>query len=483
MKRFILFLIMIVSNVYIFANEAQEIKPYGAVPTANQLRYMRQELDMFVHFTVNQYTGREWGDGTESPSIFNPFKLDTDQWARVAKETGFPRIVLTAKHHDGFCLWPSKYTDHSVASSPYKEGKGDILREFTASCEKYGIEKGFYLSPWDRNSKYYNLGQAYNDFYFNQLRELVENYGEVTEMWFDGARGEASDQTYEFNKFWGFIREKQPKAVIFSDVGPDVRWIGNERGYAGETFWNTIDSSKYGIGDTRSWVPAYLNVGEAGGPDWRVGQSDTSIRGRYHTKWFWHKDDKPKKVKDLVDIYFGSVGRGSVLMLNVPPTPEGLFDDRDVAVLYEFRKTIDEIFSKNLIDGATLSASNVRGGSDSFSPQKLIDGDLDSHWGADDALLSASVEIKLPEARKVNVISLSEPIALGQRIAKFRVEVYRGGRWKVIARETTIGNKRLLRVNTVTSDRFRVVVEDSLATVCLSEIGLFYEDGRLLAKK
>jgi alpha-L-fucosidase len=322
-KIFVLLLfVLFVSNSSAQA-AAKPPLPLLPIPTARQMEWQRSELVMFLHFGVNTFTDREWGQGTESPAIFNPVKLDAQQWARAAKNGGFQTLILTAKHHDGFCLWPSRYTNHSVKSSPWRNGQGDVVAELSKACKKFGLKMGLYLSPWDRHEPSYGQGMAYNQHYLGQLYELLTHYGFIHEIWFDGACGEGPNgkkQVYDFPVFWALVRQWQPEAVMFSDAGPDIRWIGNENGHAGETCWSMMDKSRVVIG---GGDVAYLNSGDATGTDWIPGECDVSIR----KGWFWHPDQKPKSVDELLDIYFKSVGRNGVLLLNIPPNRDGLLDD------------------------------------------------------------------------------------------------------------------------------------------------------------
>ena len=322
------------------------VEPLAVVPQPRQLAYQQLETIAFIHYTVNAFTDKEWGDGTESPQIFNPSQLDVNQWVKACKEGGLKQIILTAKHHDGFCLWPSKYTDHSIKSSPYKGGKGDIVKELSEACQKAGLKFGIYLSPWDRHEPSYGTS-TYNDYYKNQLRELLTNYGEISEVWMDGAKGEnAKNMEYDFEGYRAIIRQLQPKAVIFSDAGPDVRWMGNENGFAGETNWSLLDKSSIGIGQADSPGYKFLNTGQADGKDWLVGECDVSIR----PGWFYHpaEDGKVKSLEQLLDIYYKSVGRNAVLLLNLPPDRRGLIHENDMQRLKEFKATLDETFKTNL---------------------------------------------------------------------------------------------------------------------------------------
>ncbi len=305
------------------------------------------ETTAFLHFTVNTFTGKEWGDGTESEEIFNPSNFDADQIIGTLKSAGFKMAIITAKHHDGFCLWPSKFTEHSVKNSPWKNGNGDVVKEIADACKRHGIKFGFYLSPWDRHEASYG-SPGYNTFYKNQLTELLTNYGPVYELWFDGAKGEnAKGMQYDFDGYWSLVRKLQPTAVMFSDAGPDVRWVGNERGNAGETCWSTIDLEGLAPGKAD---PAYLNTGDKAGTSWVPAETDVSIR----PGWFYHpeEDSLVKDGKALANLYYQSVGRNSLLLLNVPPNQSGLISAADSNNLMDFKKILDETFSKNLLQGS-----------------------------------------------------------------------------------------------------------------------------------
>ena len=468
MKYFILLFTLV--NAFTLFAQVTPPTPILPIPTARQLKWQQQELVMFVHFTVNTYTDKEWGDGTEDPNIFNPVELDAEQWARTAAECGFKTVILTAKHHDGFCLWPSAYTDHSVKSSPWKDGKGDVVRELANACRKYNINMGIYLSPWDRHETTYGQGEAYNQYYTAQLRELMSNYGELTEMWFDGANGEGPNgkvQVYDFDLFWSLVRQLQPGVCMFSDAGPDVRWIGNENGFAGETCWSMIDKSTVTIGKANT---AYLNSGDPDGKDWVPGECDVSIRDG----WFYHADQGPKSLDQLLDIYVKSVGRNSLLLLNVPPDRRGLFAEQDVTRLYEFRKALDSIFATNLAHDAVALASNTRGNSRQFFPDRIADGDPDTWWAADDTVREAYIDLDLGREREFNLVELCEPIAMGQRISRYDVQAKVNDDWHVICEGTTIGNKRLHTLAPHKARYIRITIHGARACPILSEFGLYH---------
>lgn len=443
-------------------------RPLLPIPTARQLDWQRDELRLFLHFGVNTFTGREWGTGEEDPAVFAPSRFDAAQWAHVAKETGFRTLILTAKHHDGFALWPSAYTTHDVASSPWQDGQGDVVRAFVEAARTEGLKVGLYLSPWDRHEPSYGDEDAYNTFYLGQLHELLTRYGPLHEVWFDGAKGEdAKDMDYDFDAFWAMVRQHQPDAVLFSDAGPDVRWIGNEHGFAGETNWSTYDRSKVGVG--MHGIQDYLNTGEAGAPDWVPGECDTSIR----PGWFWHAEEEPKSLEQLLEIYYKSVGRNCVLLLNVPPNDQGRLDERDVARLRAFRAALDAIFGTDLAQGAHATAGSVRGGSDAFAAARVLDGDLDTYWAPETGAEAPALTLDLDAPQTFNVVRLQEPITMGQRVAAYRVEAWRDERWETISHGTTIGHKKLDRLaEPVTTGRVRIVVEEALAVPLLAEIGL-----------
>jgi alpha-L-fucosidase len=462
-----------------------DIGPNAVVPSQQQLEYYKLEQIGFIHFTVNTFTDKEWGYGDEKPEIFDPSQLDVEQWVLTAKAGGLRQLILTAKHHDGFCLWPSKYTEHSVKNSPYKNGKGDIVREFTDACRKHGLKAGLYLSPWDRNHKDYGKPE-YISYYRNQLTELLTNYDEINEIWFDGANGGDGyygganeirkidrETYYDWDSTFSLVKKLQPNILIFSDAGPDIRWIGNETGEAASTFWSTINGEKLIIGASD---PAYLNTGEPNGNTWLVGQCDVSIR----PGWFYHQkeDSLVKSPEKIADIYFKSVGRNAVLLINLPPDKRGLIHPIDSANLIAFRKIIDKQFVKNLAENKKVTASNHRLSNAYFSPAHITDKNPESYWAADDSIFLAELIIDLGETISFNRILIQEPIKFGQRISKFQIMVMdETNEWKTIAEETTIGYKRILRVETVSCRKVMLKILDAINTPAISNVGLFLDQG------
>ena len=438
-------------------------------PTPAQLAWQREQLSMFVHFTVNTFTNKEWGDGSESPAIFNPGKLDARQWARVAKECGFGSMILTAKHHDGFCLWPTKTTRHSVASSPWRGGKGDLVREFTEACRAEGLGVGFYLSPWDRNAPIYGQGKAYDDFYIEQLTELLTGYGPIVEVWFDGANDKGPNgqrQAYDWARIHRTVRALQPQAVMFSDAGPDLRWIGNESGSAGSTCWASVDPSrvtKPGANDP--WTGEALQQGDPYGQVWRPGETDVSIR----PGWFWHpeQDDKVRSAENLLGLYSTSVGRNSKLLLNVPPTRDGLFHPRDVESLRGFARLRAEVLARDHAAGATASASAA-----SAQAGNVLAEDHDRYWSPGADARSGWLQLRFAEPVEFDLIRLEEAIEHGQQIANYRVDVDDGSGWRPLAWGTTIGNCKLDRVPSTRAHGLRVAIEFAYAAPRLARVAL-----------
>lgn len=440
--------------------------PLPPVPSPRQLVWHRLEYYAFIHFGPNTFSGVEWGSGREKPESFNPTRLDARQWVRTFKDAGMRGVIITAKHHDGFCLWPSRYSTHTVAQSPWRNGKGDVLREISDACREAGLKLGVYLSPWDRNHPTYGT-EEYNDTFVNTLTEVLTKYGPIFEVWFDGANGEGPNgrrQVYDWPRYIATVRKHQPNAVIFSDAGPDVRWVGNERGYAGETLWGMLLRDEFQPG-----TPRYreLESGHENGTHWVPAEADVSIR----PGWFWREseNDKVKTVDQLMDIWYGSVGRGATLLLNVPPDREGRIHPIDVERLLAFRRAREADFRVRIpIRRATAESS--RSG---FEGGRVADRNLDRYWAAPEGIRSGTLLLDLGRERGFDRISLREPIALGQRVRAFEVDVEKDGGWQTVARATTIGYLRILRLEPVRTARVRVRVLDARGEPLISEIDLF----------
>lgn len=429
------------------------------VPTPQQLEWQQMELTAFLHFGINTFTGREWGDGKENPALFNPTDFDAEQWVRSLKEAGFKMAILTAKHHDGFCLWPTKTTGHSVAASPWKDGKGDVVRELRDACDKYGIKFGVYLSPWDRNASCYGDSPKYNEFFIEQLIELLTNYGEVHEVWFDGANGEGPNgkkQEYDWTAILSTIRRLQPRAVT-AIMGDDVRWVGNERGLGRETEWSAtvLTPGTYArCEEQNKALGVKATSKDLGGRDmlvnakelfWYPSEVDVSIR----PGWFYHQqeDNQVKSLKHLTDIYFKSVGYNSVLLLNIPPDQRGRISDADVNRLKEFADYRKEIFADNRVKGG-LKAWTARPGDTRV--------------------------YQLKPKSEINVVMLREDISKGQRMEAFTVEALTADGWKEIAKGTTVGYKRLIRIPAVEARQLRVKVDACRLAANISEVAAYY---------
>ena len=435
----------LVLTVLLTVSCATQEEPFGAVPTPQQLEWQDMELNMFCHFGPNTFTGLEWGEGTEAEDLFNPTDLDCRQWARTAKAAGFKGIIITGKHHDGFCLWPNPVSKHTVRESSWRGGRGDVLKELSEACAEEGIKFGIYISPWDRHDPSYGT-EAYNEVFRQTLESALSGYGPVFEQWFDGACGEGPNgkrQVYDWELFHSEVFKWQPQAVVFSNIGPGCRWVGNERGEAGRTSWSTFSPDLHGAlheelpGDYES----YLTQGDAGGEAWIPSETDVSIR----PGWFWKESENSqvKSVKQLLDIYYKSVGRNSLLLLNVPPDTRGRIHEIDSVRLMEFRQALDAVFADN------LALEQRREG---------------NTW-----------TVKVRPGKPFNRVVLQEDIAKGQRISAFTVEVETADGWAPLAQETTVGRKRILLVPQTSCETLRVRVTDALAKPLLKDIGLYYD--------
>ena len=457
-------------------------KAANVTPSARQLRWQQLELTAFIHFGINTFTNKEWGDGSEDPKIFNPIDLDARQWVKVCKDAGFKLVILTAKHHDGFCLWPSKYTEHSLKNSPWKQGKGDIVKETAEACKEFGIGFGIYLSPWDRNSSYFGSMQ-YNDYFINQLTELLSNYGQIDEVWFDGANGEGptgKKQVYEYQLWYNLIRKLQPKATI-AVSGPDVRWVGTETGYGRETEWSVVPADQMvpeaiaaNSQKDVEFAPRDLMSNDLGSRAkitkakslvWYPAEIDVSIR----PGWFYHptEDAKVKSPEKLMDIYYSSVGRNGVLLLNIPPDTRGLISESDISSLKGFRSHIDQTFANNLLKGAMLKGSNEK------KANVLYDRKVHTWLKTKPNESEVVMEFKMDKVQTFDLLLLQENLEIGQRVEQFVFEYKNDGEWKKATEGTTIGFKRLLRFPSVRANEVRLRIISSRLNPAIAEIGLY----------
>ncbi|MBQ8442064.1 MAG: alpha-L-fucosidase [Bacteroides sp.] len=431
------------------------------VPTPQQLEWQQMELTAFLHFGINTFTGNEWGDGKDSPELFNPSELDCEQWVRALKDGGLKMAIITAKHHDGFCLWPTATTEYSVKHSPWKDGKGDVVRELREACDKYGLKFGVYLSPWDRNAPSYGDSPAYNRFFIQQLTELLSNYGEVHEVWFDGANGEGPNgkkQIYDWEAILKTIRTLQPEAVT-AIMGDDVRWVGNEGGLGRETEWSATvltpgsythseaSNEALGIKPMAKDLGSRELIAKASQLYWYPSEVDVSIR----PGWFYHadQDERVRSLANLVNIYYRSVGCNSVLLLNIPPDKRGLIHEIDVQRIKELSDYITKTFADN----------------------QVIDGNI--LWQAG---IGASKEYEVKSGAMVNTFLIQEDIAQGQRVEDFLVEVYSNGTWQYAAEGTTIGYKRLLRFSDCQPEKVRVTIRGARGLANIQNVGLYYAE-------
>jgi alpha-L-fucosidase len=471
----------IILSVCTIVNSHAQLKApaaFGPVPTANQMRWQEMEYYAFVHFSLNTYTDQSWGYGNEDINLFNPKELDCRQWARTCKQAGMKGIIITAKHHSGFCLWPSKYTEYSVKNAPWKNGKGDIVREMADACKEYGLQLGIYLSPWDRNHPDYGK-PGYITYFRNQLTELLTNYGPIFEVWFDGANGGTGyygganenrkiDRTtyYDWSNTYKLIRKLQPNIVIWNDGGDrgDLRWVGTEAGFVGETNWSLLNATgevtwnmlHFGLENGDSWVPAEVN---------------TSIR----PEWFYHpgENERVKTVPYLMDTYYNSIGRNGTLLLNFPIDTRGLIHENDVKAALAFANSVKKAFAVNLAVNKKATASNVRDNVKQFTAAMTIDANKNTYWATDDDVKTASLTIDFGKPTKFNRFLVQEYIRLGQRVKAFTVEALVEGNWKELAKATTIGYKRILRFPSVTATKVRFNITDTKSGPVISNVGIY----------
>ncbi|MGI4739108.1 MAG: alpha-L-fucosidase [Janthinobacterium lividum] len=452
-------------------------------PSPRQLRWQQLELTGFLHFGMNTFTNKEWGDGTESPSLFNPTSLDAGQWVKACKDGGIKQVIITAKHHDGFCLWPSKYTEHSVKSSPWKGGRGDVVKEVADACHAQKMGFGVYLSPWDRNSPYFGDSAKYSNYFVNQLTELLTNYGRVDEVWFDGANGEGptgKKQVYDFNRWYALIRKLQPTAVI-AVMGPDVRWVGTESGYGRPTEWSVVPTEAQRQANVAAtsqqkatFAPKNRMEDDLGGRTkikdapalvWYPAEIDVSIR----PGWFHHpaEDAQVKTPAQLFDIYASSVGRNGVLLLNIPPDTRGLLTQTDVASLKGFSNLLARTYASNMLQG-----SNVQGAS-ATQAKALFDDNYRTYWTTAGRDTTATLSFSLPKPQRFDLLQVQENITVGQRIETFVLEYKSGAEWKTAAAGTTVGYKRILTFEPIEAQYVRLRITSSRLNPTLSAIGLY----------
>jgi alpha-L-fucosidase len=463
-------------------NDTGPPKPCGPVPSERQLRWHDLEFCGMIHFGLGTFTDREWGFGDESPALFNPTKFDATQIAGLARQAGMKGLVLVCKHHDGFCLWPSRYTERSVKHSLWRNGQGDLVREVSEACRQQGLKFGVYLSPWDRNHKDYGRPE-YLTYYRNQLSELLTNYGDIFISWHDGAcggdgyYGGARESRkvngasyYDWPTTWALIRRLQPEAVIFSDAGPDVRWVGNERGTAGNPCWYTMDLASCYPG-----MPNYTGhtTGHRGGRDWAPPECNVSIRDW----WFYHaRDDaRVKSTADLVNLYFLSVGRGACLNLNLAPDKRGRIPELDAASLQGMRQWLDATFAVDLAQGAKVTTSQVRGVDRRFVAENVLDQRRDTYWTTDDGIKSGELVLDWGKPVRFNVVRLREYLPLGQRVESFALDQWQDGHWTEFFVGRSIGNQRLVRVKPLSTEKVRLRIVRSSACPVISEVGIFQE--------
>lgn len=455
--------------------------PIAPLPSKHQVAWQQMETYAFIHFGPNTFGNREWGYGDAPLESFNPTRLDCEQWAKTLHDAGMKGIIITAKHHDGFCLWPTKYTDYSVRNTPYKNGKGDIVGELSAACKKYGLKFGVYLSPWDRHQAFYGT-PLYVEYFYAQLEELLTQYGDIFEIWFDGANGgdgyyggAREERTidrrtyYNFPRAWKMVERLQPQAIIFSDGGPGCRWVGNEKGYAHATNWSFLRGNEVYPGYSRYWE---LQQGHADGDTWTPAECDVSIR----PGWFYHEseDSKVKTVDYLTDLYYRSVGHNATFLLNMPVDKEGRIHPIDSARVVDFHKRICAEFKTDLLAKAKIKATNVRG--KQWGTANLTDGNYETYWSISDGTDKAQLTITLPRNTRLNRLMLQEYIPLGQRVQRFSVSYLKGKEWAPLSvgeETTTVGYKRLLRFATIETRQIRISFDAMRGPICLSTVAAY----------
>ena len=437
------------------------------LPSKEQLQWHEKEFYLFIHFGPNTFTNKEWGEGDEDPSVFNPTALDCEQWARIAKKAGAKGIILTAKHHDGFCLWPSKFSTHTVRESKWQNGKGDVVKALSDACKKTGIEMGVYISPWDRNHPDYGT-PAYNDIYLSSMKELLTSYGNFFELWWDGANGEGPNgkkQQYDFNRFQDSAFKWQPQLVIFSDIGPGIRWCGNEKGFIGNTNWNLLDTAGFKRGHGAPPTDT-LNQGNVNGKHWIPAEADVSIR----PGWFYHaaEDTKVKSPKTLFNLYLHSVGNGGNLLLNVPPDRTGRINAVDSAALMGFRKIRENAFTTDLFAKSTITTNTNK----NKDLTHLIDHDINTFWTSSQAE-NTELVFDLPQKKQINSVILEEMIKYGQRVKSFTIDIFDGMKYQTVFTGTTIGRKKIALFAKQETNKVRITITHSKAAPVLRNVSGF----------
>ncbi len=459
-------------------------------PCKRQLKHQQTEFYAFIHFTVNTFTDKEWGDGTESPSIFNPEKLDAEQWVKAIKSAGMKGLILTCKHHDGFCLWPSKYTTHTVQYSPYKDGNGDIVKETADACKKYGIKFGVYLSPWDRNNSAYGKGKEYDDYFVNQLTELLTNYGEVFSVWFDGACGEGKNgkkQYYDWDRYYETIRRLQPDACI-SVCGPDVRWCGNEAGHTRDAEWSVVpartadtekiasvsqqeDNNEFRCRKISAWdsdLGSRKILEDEQELIWYPAEVNTSIR----PGWFWHEseNEKVRSLDELINIYNNSVGGNATFLLNVPPTRDGLFHENDCKRLAELGNYLKNTYANNVITSSILTADTNKSG---FEIDNVKTDNYDKFYMTDANFSTSTITADFQKQVYVKTIVIKENINYSQRVESFEIEAKIDNNYHTVYKGTIIGYKKIITLENIISDSIRIKITDSRKEPVISFIGVY----------